>query len=312
VIARFVYRRIDLNNIIAVAAALLIFLDPGNLYDVGFQLSFAVTWGLILFLPHFNRLFTGMKMPGLISYPLLVACSSVIATVISAPITGYYFGEISLVTVASNLLVVPMVSLAVVGSIILLLTTLMIPAVAMIPGMALDRLLGAIHIVVAWFGRWEFAEAHIGSFSAVYVYLMLGGAILALLAISYRFMRLLLVVFLLGVGGFVSVRVLSADDTVPHVEIFNLETCRVIIIAEGEGALVYQQRENTGYDAFTHDLLPYLMDHYPSLPRYFIFVEPAYRTEFHLAETSEEPGKGQAFIFKKNVVLFARLRPYLN
>lgn len=31
-----------------------------------------------------------------------------------------------------------------------------------------------------------------------------------------------------------------------------------------------------------------------------------------LAETSEEPGKGQAFIYKKNDVLFARLRPYLN
>ena len=288
-IARLIYRRIDLNNIIAVAAALLIFLDPGNLYDVGFQLSFAVTWGLILFLPHFNRLFAGMKMPGLITYPLLVACSSVIATVISAPITGYYFGEISLVTVASNLLVVPMVSLAVVGSLILLLTNLIIPAVAMIPGMALDRLLGAIHAVVAWFGRWEFAEVHIGSFSAVYAFLMLGGAILVFSAISYRFMRLLLVVFLLGVGGFVlAARVMSADETTPRVEIFNLETCRTIIIAQGEGALVYQQLENPGYDAFTHDLLPYVKEHYPSLPRYFIFVEPAYRTEFHLAEISEE------------------------
>ncbi len=31
-----------------------------------------------------------------------------------------------------------------------------------------------------------------------------------------------------------------------------------------------------------------------------------------LAETSEEPGKGQASLFKDNDVLFARLRPYLN
>jgi len=31
-----------------------------------------------------------------------------------------------------------------------------------------------------------------------------------------------------------------------------------------------------------------------------------------LAETSDEPGKGQASIFKENDVLFARLRPYLN
>ena len=31
-----------------------------------------------------------------------------------------------------------------------------------------------------------------------------------------------------------------------------------------------------------------------------------------LAETPEEPGKGQAFIYKQNDVLFARLRPYLN
>ena len=31
-----------------------------------------------------------------------------------------------------------------------------------------------------------------------------------------------------------------------------------------------------------------------------------------LAETKDEPGKGQAFIFAENDVLFARLRPYLN
>ena len=288
-IARLIYRRIDFNNIIAVAAALLIFLDPSNLYDVGFQLSFAVTWGLILFLPHFNRLFSGMKIPGLITYPLLVACSSVIATVLSAPITGYYFGEISLVTVASNLLVVPMVSLAVVGSLILLLTNLIIPAIAVVPGMALDRLLGVICAVVAWFGRWEFAEVRVASFSALSAFLMLGGAVLVFSAISYRFMRLLLVVFLIGVGGFVlAARFMSADDSAPRVEIFNLETCRTIIIDQGEGALVYQQLENPGYDVFAHDLLPYLREHYQVLPRYFIFVEPAYRTELHLAETSEE------------------------
>ena len=99
--ARVVFRRAELNNIVAATAAILILYDPGNLFDIGFQLSFAVTWALILFLPYLNRLFLKSSMSRPVRYILLIVFSSLIASMIAAPITSYYFGEVSLVTIVS-------------------------------------------------------------------------------------------------------------------------------------------------------------------------------------------------------------------
>ena len=40
-------RHIDLNNIIAATALIILLIEPTEFFDVGFQLSFATAWGLI-------------------------------------------------------------------------------------------------------------------------------------------------------------------------------------------------------------------------------------------------------------------------
>ncbi|MCK4460752.1 MAG: ComEC/Rec2 family competence protein, partial [candidate division Zixibacteria bacterium] len=57
--AGLVQRRYDLNNVIAVAALIILLYDPAQLFDVGFQLSFVVAWGLIYLLPRIHALFAG-------------------------------------------------------------------------------------------------------------------------------------------------------------------------------------------------------------------------------------------------------------
>jgi ComEC/Rec2-related protein len=294
-IAQAFYRRADLHNIIAAAAVILIFVDPGNLFDIGFQLSFAVTWGLILFLPQINRLIEDRQMSKAARYLLLILFSSLIATLISAPITGYYFGEVSLVTVFSNLVIVPLVSAAVIGIAILLLANLILPATAILPGVFLDRLLGMINYLVLWFDRWKIVTARIDSLPASYVYIFLIGLTLAVLSVSYRFLRRLLVFYIPVAGAFIIiVQVLSSTDKTGDLEIYNTGATQSVIINRGEGAVIFRQVGFSRHDAFVDDLMPYLTRRGHPMPKHFIFAEPRYRVEQRL-DKFDAAGSGVKF-----------------
>ncbi len=286
--ARLFYRRMELNNIIAAAATALILVDPANLFDIGFQLSFAVTWGLILFLPHLNQALTKTGWPRIAKYILLIVFSSVIATLISAPITAYYFGEASLVTVASNLVVVPMVSVAVVGSIILLTVEASLPGLSIVVGAALDRLLRWIYSVVLWFGRWKYAEAQLPEFPGVYVFLILAAVAAMFLAVRFRTARIILtgLIVLTGLGVTIDTAILPAPEPA-EVELFNSGAVQAIILNSGNGAVIYRQTRDTQRDEFSEDLVPYLARRHQPMPATFIFMEPRYRTERHLTEAAE-------------------------
>jgi competence protein ComEC len=89
--------------------------DPYILWDLGFLLSFAATLGLILFATRFQRRFEAMlarllplSWAGLVSKPLnesLVV--TVCAQLTTMPIILVTFGTLSLVTLLSNVLVLP-------------------------------------------------------------------------------------------------------------------------------------------------------------------------------------------------------------
>jgi competence protein ComEC len=116
-LAFFWEREKDLINIIAFAALLILFFSPLSLFDVGFQLSFGVTLGLILFVVYPDSLFNKIALKfkrffrNWIIFPIFV---SLAAQISSYPILAYHFNQISLYAFVANLLVVPLVSLAVI------------------------------------------------------------------------------------------------------------------------------------------------------------------------------------------------------
>ncbi|UHA74219.1 ComEC/Rec2 family competence protein [Paenibacillus sp. 481] len=93
------------------AGALLVMLwwEPYYAMDVGFQLSFAVTAGLILGVPRMQRL-----LPH--NWPLWLTSSvsvTVVAQVVSLPLTVFYFHQVSQLSVLANFVLVPFISLVV-------------------------------------------------------------------------------------------------------------------------------------------------------------------------------------------------------
>ncbi|MGX6442817.1 DNA internalization-related competence protein ComEC/Rec2 [Neobacillus sp. K501] len=97
-------KQLKLFPIDAISIALLIYLffAPKIIYDAGFQLSFAVSFAIILsstkLLPHFQRAIAQMLV------------ISIISQIAAMPILLYHFFEISFISIVANLLYIPLFS----------------------------------------------------------------------------------------------------------------------------------------------------------------------------------------------------------
>jgi competence protein ComEC len=94
---------------------LLTAINPFELWDVGFQLSFASTLGLILFTPALDRLFEGSltrvlpqeRAKKLVRYLNDLLIVTLAAQILTLPLILYHFGRLSLVAPLANLLILP-------------------------------------------------------------------------------------------------------------------------------------------------------------------------------------------------------------
>ncbi|GAA3407552.1 DNA internalization-related competence protein ComEC/Rec2 [Paenibacillus hodogayensis] len=132
----------DTLNIIGLAAVLMLLWEPYFLYDVSFQLSFLVTLGLIVGVPRFSALLP-IRKP---SWNSLLSVT-IVAQLISFPVTVYYFNGVSLLSAFANFVLVPFISFIVLP---LGTLTLFVGAMSVRAGTLLGWLLGGLDGATFW------------------------------------------------------------------------------------------------------------------------------------------------------------------
>lgn len=95
----------DIISSIFSALFFLIVFNPLYVYDIGFQLSFAATIGIILLYRKLKELF--IFLPKIIADAISVSISAQLAT---APISAYYFNQFSLVSPITNTMLFAIIS----------------------------------------------------------------------------------------------------------------------------------------------------------------------------------------------------------
>lgn len=111
------YKDVDLVNVVSFAGLIILFVSPLFLFDVGFQLSFASVFGILLLYPHLRELvsaWVGRSHARLWKWIIMPALISVSVELILFPILAYYFNMIPLVVVVANIFIVPLAGLSVV------------------------------------------------------------------------------------------------------------------------------------------------------------------------------------------------------
>ena len=108
-LAWYVGRKFAPWRIILIVAAITLIFDPSFIVDLGWLLSFASFAGIMVLGPQLTKFLYGQKKPGFIASIIITTIS---ATIVTLPITLYYFGQISLISVAANLLILPTLPIA--------------------------------------------------------------------------------------------------------------------------------------------------------------------------------------------------------
>jgi competence protein ComEC len=110
------YKDADPINLVSSSALIILLFSPLHLFDVGFQLSFASVFGIVLLVPKLSQLlskYVNKSHKTLWRWVILPCLVSLSAEIILFPFLAYYFNMVPLITVVANLFIVPLASLSV-------------------------------------------------------------------------------------------------------------------------------------------------------------------------------------------------------
>ena len=108
-VAWFHGRKIAPWRMILMVAAVTLLINPMFLVDLGWLFSFASFAGIMVLSPMIKEFLYGKKKPGFIAE---LITTTIGATIMTLPITLYFYGTISLISLVANLLILPTLSWA--------------------------------------------------------------------------------------------------------------------------------------------------------------------------------------------------------
>ncbi len=115
-LSTYIGRWYDMVSALSLTAIILLLIQPLNLYDVGFLLSFASVIGIAVIYPRLCDAFVQDNKRGTkIKKAFLLSASTQLVTI---PLTCYFFYEISLYSLFINLILLPLCSILVFSSLL--------------------------------------------------------------------------------------------------------------------------------------------------------------------------------------------------
>lgn len=146
-IGKLLEQKTDAYNVLGLSAVVMLVYDPKQLFDVGFQLSFAAVFSMVYFYPKLNTAVKHIPEP-LEEFKLLTPVWQMFALSLAAqigtiPFSAYYFEKVSLVSLFANLLVVPLVGIIV--------TIGLTGAVLGTAALLFAELFSEVNSILAWF-----------------------------------------------------------------------------------------------------------------------------------------------------------------
>jgi len=177
ILSRFFNRVYDWQSSISLAAFVILFFDPYALFEPGFQLSFAATWGILYLMPVIYKLMSG-KIP----WAHLVALT-VAAQVSTFPLTTYYFNFFPVLFLPANLIIAPLITLVMLlGGVSVVLGFLWLP-LAEVVNVSTGLILELIIKTTAVLGRLPFSSMIVGEPPLIGIILFYLGLIFVMEAI---------------------------------------------------------------------------------------------------------------------------------
>lgn len=145
----YVGRKFTSLRLLSFVAAITLLIEPTYFLNLGWQLSFASFFAILIFAPRLQKALYGGKQPPWLAAMLITSVSTIL---ICAPILIYNFGSLSLLSLVVNLIVLPTLPYAMLF-VFLTGATSFLPAIATLFGHLATLLLDLHLLVVNYFSE---------------------------------------------------------------------------------------------------------------------------------------------------------------
>ena len=260
-VSTMLYRSQDTYTSIAVSGLIILIINPYSFFDIGFQLSFGGTIGIVLMYNNLIKRFrTNGKLKG---YIVSSICVSVCANLIIIPIIAFNFNTVSLTFWISNLLAGPFLGVIIILGFCVYLLSFVIFPVAKIISIPLKYLIYTLLVIVKYCSKIPFSSITIRT---PYIFEILIYYIVLYLVFNYAkmkpyFKKLVVVIMI----------VILITNSCIYIQNHGKMIIYFIDVGQGDSTLIRTAKnktilidgggsENSSFDVGEKTLLPYLLD----------------------------------------------------
>jgi competence protein ComEC len=292
IVGQVLNRNVNVYNILSASAFGLLLYNPFYIADVGFQLSYTALTGILLLQPFIYRQLYVKNF--LADKAWQLTSTSIAAQVFAFPLGLLYFGQFPNYFVLTNLVVIPLSTLAIYGCIALLAVSFH-PLPAFYVSMLCSKVIGWMNGLVLFFDRLPFA--YLGNYGisvpeVVVMYAAIGFLTACCLLRKGRFLLYSLFFVMLSAG---------------------FQLYRSIEVSGQRSFTVYKIRGHTALELTDGSKSFFLADSsWRSSPSAFLFAVQGNRMNRRITETRYIPCdstfKNQVLMKKEGFIQFYRLR----
>lgn len=224
-------RSTNLINSIAIAAVIILLFNPNEIYNPGFQLSFAAVLSIGLIYPFFQKVIYRLNARNkFLQYLLLFIAVSLSAQIGTMPFTLAYFSKLSVVSLFSNLIVIPAVGVIIANAFVTIFVSLISFSVASYFAAANDLISYLMFLIIEFFGNLNFSFIWIRNFS-LYDSIIFYLALIALVFVYSKLEKIILKIALTIILAFTFLIFTGIDD----IELMPENKLSIIMIDVGQG-----------------------------------------------------------------------------
>jgi len=229
---RLFHKARDSKNLTAVAAIIILLINPNDLFSIGFQLSFAAVYVILLVIPVVQHIIPNRIRHRWYEGLIMIVVVSVVVQLGLYPLLSYYFGEFSLAGPLANAVIIPGLTFIVPFALFLLPVSAFFPTV----GYLLNAPSRWFFEFLQWFveqaSSWGWSWIQTPT-TGTFIFLIWGAAILLVASLPIAKLRWKMgVVFLL---------VLCMQQGVHLYQQFQSPTLKVTMLDVGQGDAAFIQ-----------------------------------------------------------------------
>ncbi len=268
-LSKLLERKPNSYSILSFSALIILLVDPEQLFDPGFILSFSAVLSIIYFYPRLEMLISRFKFynnldegdyyqrPIKLSFTYLFATLSALLGIL--PITAIMFEKISIVSLFTNLVVVPLSNIAMAVGFLVILTSLVSFWLAGVFASAAALILYFLLWFIDYFAGFDFSFIETYSFDTLFFvsYYLILFTLFSMDKSNYRAKLIIIIFIAVDLFLFNTLVRRNENTAITYLDVGNSNAC-LISVRNDYNFLVGTGSSNNNYNASERTVIPYL------------------------------------------------------